>query len=192
MSTDFHLSPPPITHQPDALQVNVSNAVADHYCGRSERGQFKPWALLQTPEWGRAFRFVYPILLVSAMNRAYLYDVESANLVQTIQDTQMNIDGIPLGDINYVEINDSLVIICGTEELRAFHRSNGAVAFRIPPKLPASVPRVGVEVGSSFDAGHNNLTPLSFVSMQRRAAELTSKFVGGETYSSPFSYTLLH
>ena len=56
------------------------------------------------PELGRAFRFVYPTLLVAGYNKAYLYDVETGNLVQTVENTQTPRDGIFLGDINYVEL----------------------------------------------------------------------------------------
>jgi len=122
----------PTTFPPDTIQLAHSSASESSSLGRNRRGEFEPWALLRSPEWGRAFRFVYPTLLVGSFLKAYLFDVESAQLIQTIENTQQ-IDGEPLGEIHYVEVNDRHVFICGSVELRIFNRTDGRLTFRMHP-----------------------------------------------------------
>lgn len=52
------------------------------------RGEFAPWALLHPPTFTRAYRFVYPILLVVSMTKAFLYDVRTGVMVQEINHLQ--------------------------------------------------------------------------------------------------------
>ncbi|THH20205.1 hypothetical protein EUX98_g8626 [Antrodiella citrinella] len=117
---------------PDVLQSGHSDFAEQRNPSSDLRGHFKPWALLRSPEWGRAFRFVYPTLLVGSFSKAYLFDVESGSLVQTVENTQQ-VDGVPLGEIHYVEVSDQHVFICGSVELRAFNRTDGRLAFRMSP-----------------------------------------------------------
>lgn len=117
---------------PDVLQLGHSVFAEQRNPSSDLRGHFKPWALLRSPEWGRAFRFVYPTLLVGSFSKAYLFDVESGLLVQTVENTQQ-VDGVPLGEIHYVEVSALHVFICGSVELRAFNRKDGRLAFRMSP-----------------------------------------------------------
>jgi hypothetical protein len=72
------------------------------------------------PEFTRAFRFVYPALLVATGNSAYVWDIPTATLVQTIPETGLN------GGISYVELSSRHVFICGEELLRIFSREDGS------------------------------------------------------------------
>jgi len=103
------------------------------------RGHFKPWALLEMPEFTSAFRFVYPTLVVVAWDRAYLWDIPTGRLIQTIAETQRAVVGADgpgpielLGDINYVEVSERHVFICGTHMIRIFSRASGKCVFDIP------------------------------------------------------------
>lgn len=97
----------------------------------TSKGHFKPWALLTPPETGNAFRFVYPTLAVVGVNAAWLFDVERAQMVKTINYIQKPVAGGFLGAINYVELSDQHVLICGSSQLRFFDRSSGAIVHAI-------------------------------------------------------------
>ncbi|CAL1711315.1 unnamed protein product [Somion occarium] len=117
-----------VSNAPDVIQRQVGDLVTASHPTTDGRGHFKPWALLNTPEWGRAFRFVYPTLLVASMTKSYLYDVVYGRLVQTIEHSP---DG-NIEDINYVELNDQYVFICTADHLRIYSRKNGQSVLRIP------------------------------------------------------------
>ena len=53
------------------------------------RGQFEPYALLHMPEPTRAFRFVYPYLLVASSNTSFFWHVPSGRLAEIVLDTQL-------------------------------------------------------------------------------------------------------
>lgn len=94
------------------------------------RGRFRPWALLVAPESTRAFRFVYPTLVVLSDTTAYLWDVRTGLISQTIPDIQKNATRT-LGSVNYVEVSDRHVFICGTNILRIFSRADGTSVYDI-------------------------------------------------------------
>jgi len=52
------------------------------------RGQFEPYALLHMPEPTRAFRFVFPYLLVASSNTSFFWHVPSGRLGEIVSDTQ--------------------------------------------------------------------------------------------------------
>jgi hypothetical protein len=82
------------------------------------------------PENSRAFRFVFPTLLVASHTNAYLWDVPSGRLIQTIPEIQGKTE---LGSIRYVELSAKYVVICGKKQLRIFSRSNqGKLLLAIP------------------------------------------------------------
>lgn len=140
--------PPQTAAPPDSEQISHGDWADNNNQCADQRGHFKPWALLRSAEWGRAFRFVYPTLLVGSLSKAYLFDVVSARLVQTIENTQL-IDGNSLGEIHYVEVNDRHVFICGSIELHIFERANGRLIFRLSPNELPAVTRLGVDVSKS-------------------------------------------
>jgi hypothetical protein len=118
--------------RPDLHQGFASSWAGQVHRSETERGHFMPWALLEFDGFTRAYRFVYPTLLVSAFDRAFLWHIPSAELSQTILDLQTLADGHPLGDINYVELSERYVFICGSNQLRIFSRSTGKMVWHIP------------------------------------------------------------
>jgi hypothetical protein len=70
----------------------------------------------------------------------YLWDVRTGALVQTIQGTQLNTwCGVPatvslrfLGDINYIEIGERHVFLCGIHALRVLARDTGRCILDVP------------------------------------------------------------
>jgi len=81
------------------------------------RGHFRPWAKLSFPTFTRAYRLAYPTLLCAGMDRAYLHDVRTGALVQTID--------IRPDDICYVDVNEQYVFVCEPEALHVFSRADG-------------------------------------------------------------------
>ncbi len=80
-------------------------------------GHFRPWAKLSFPTFTRAYRLAYPTLLCAGVDRAYLHDVRTGALVQTID--------ISPEDICYVDVNERYVFVCEPEALRVFSRADG-------------------------------------------------------------------
>ena len=111
---------------PDANQLEV-------YGLQSYRtdwdGYFKPWAVLHMPEPTSAYRFVYPTLIVAAYDRAYLWDIPSGKLIQTMEGFQLiisdNGSNHYLQAIVNVEISERHVFIAGQLYLRVFYRETG-------------------------------------------------------------------
>lgn len=123
----------------------------------STRGQFIPWALLHPPTPTRAFRFVYPILLVVSLSKAYLYDVRTGRLVQEINNIQsarpklsgsfsstnfylrsrvpgiVSLTGVQtsFGHLNYVDHSPQHLFICGEGSLRVFSRQTSQCIYEI-------------------------------------------------------------
>ena len=81
------------------------------------RGHFRPWAKLSFPTFTRAYRLAYPTLLCAGMERAYLHDVRTGALVQTID--------IRPEDICYVDVSERHVFVCEPEALHVFSRADG-------------------------------------------------------------------
>lgn len=132
---DFHTDTPSTAeHSPDENMLKASADAAERYRSNTLRGHFLPYALLELPAFGRAFRFDGKSLLVAAENQAFIWDIfPTVRLSITIHDIQAPIDGAILGRINYVDINDRYVIICGSQQLRIFSKSpQGAFLYHIP------------------------------------------------------------
>ncbi|KAG6830415.1 hypothetical protein H0H87_008198 [Tephrocybe sp. NHM501043] len=108
---------------------------------QSTRGHFRPWAILRPPKTTRAFRFSYPTLGAAGWDSIYLWDVRTGTLVQTIEQTQLGMhDGSHedpvtaldfLGDINYIEVSEKYVLLCGIHFLRVFSRATGRFALDV-------------------------------------------------------------
>ncbi|EGN92333.1 hypothetical protein SERLA73DRAFT_117516 [Serpula lacrymans var. lacrymans S7.3] len=127
----------PTPFPPDDQMLRASNQAAHMFSSPTNRGHFKPWSLLQMPEMTRAFRFVYPTLLSTAVNNAYMWDVPTSKLVQSITGIQAvtpDTQSRPLGRINYVEVNDRYAFICGSQQLRVFSKEGGALVFSLSPE----------------------------------------------------------
>jgi len=163
------------------MQIDASEDAAHHLANRrsAPRGHFKPWALLTTPEFGRAFRFFFPTLLVASFTRAYLYDVVSAQLIQTIQVIQANGPDLII-DINYVELNDDYVFICGSSWLRVFKRSNGQLAYSVPSTSVPAIPAIGLSMSAYKNGLLTSESPkstLPFRKGESRAIDESPSFV---------------
>jgi len=119
---------------PDAQMLRAWSEVTVQWPASTRRGHFRAWALLRMPETTRAFRFLYPTLLVASENNAYIWDVPEGRLVETIRDIQRSRHDDRLGIINYVEVSDKYAFICGSIQLRIFERGGGALVFQFSPK----------------------------------------------------------
>ncbi|KAF5376923.1 hypothetical protein D9615_007333 [Tricholomella constricta] len=126
--------------QPGARQQRVSATAVEIYAtATTKRGHFRPWAVLHPPQTTRAFRFSYPYLGAAAWDAVYLWDVRTGALVQAINQTQLGTNGEDvqgvlevLGDINYIEVSDKYVFLCGIHSLRIFSRETGKAVLDIP------------------------------------------------------------
>ncbi|TCD60617.1 hypothetical protein EIP91_009763 [Steccherinum ochraceum] len=150
LTTECEGKEPSTIAPPDAHQHRQSDSSRKRYPSTDNRGHFTPWALLQSPEWGRAFRFVYPTLLVGSFHKAYTFDVESGKLLQTIENTQQIIDGNPLGEIHYVEVNEQHIFISGSIEMRVFSRADGRLVYNLSASHIPDVRRMRVDVPMEF------------------------------------------
>jgi hypothetical protein len=134
-------------------QISAWESASEEHSDTYPKGHFKPWAVLTMPRLTRAFRFVYPTLLVGAWDHAFLYDIPSSKLIQTITPIQEPEDPatafalvvanapafdaprprLPrLSEINYVEVDSRHVFICGVNALRIFSRETGRCIFDVP------------------------------------------------------------
>jgi hypothetical protein len=114
----------PLANPPDhmMLRTNMSCVIHPNFTSFevSNRGVFKPWAVIRAPEAARAYRFVYPHLLIAARKQAFVYDVRVAELVLSVDETQTGNH-----DIRYVDFNDRYLFICFEDELHIFNRNGG-------------------------------------------------------------------
>ena len=129
--------PSGLDNKPDEDMIEANQFAEDLYLDLSRRrdpdhlrGQFVPWACLQIPENGRAFKLARGTLLVSSAQRAFLYDIEKAELLQTIHvQTQ--------GHLRYVDVSEKHIFIVSILQLNVYDRENGSCVLRIPAgRLP--------------------------------------------------------
>ncbi|KJA15540.1 hypothetical protein HYPSUDRAFT_194203 [Hypholoma sublateritium FD-334 SS-4] len=80
-----------VTSFPDARQIKMGERTST-LCARA---QFTPYALFQMPGHTRAYRFVYPTLLVANLESAFLWDIRTGEMVQTLDGIQ---DVLPFGE----------------------------------------------------------------------------------------------
>ena len=135
LATEYSDSPAP----PDELQQDITFMINQHI--PQSKGSFKPWAVLTTPEITTAFRFVYPTLLCASWEKAFLWNVVTCELTQIISDIQEERDEQDLGRVNYVELSQQHVFICGTNQFRIFDRSSGSLVYHIS-SLALDLPKV--------------------------------------------------
>jgi len=112
-------------NKPDSSMIRANTAAQQRYLDTSRsrdpdhlRGHFVPWARLLIPEDGRAFKLTRGTLLVSSAQKAFLYNVENAELQQTIQIRSR-------GQLRYVDVNEQHVFIVSTLQLNVYHRADG-------------------------------------------------------------------
>ncbi|KAF8875517.1 hypothetical protein BD779DRAFT_1563403 [Infundibulicybe gibba] len=126
---------------PDNLQL-MASSVASLGSFSPGRGHFLPWALLRPPGPAYAYRFVHPTLLVSSSRTAFLWDIPTGALIQTIPDIQQPYpagtnatEPTTLGELRYVEVNEKYIFLCGTNTLRIFSRSDGKIRASIRSRV---------------------------------------------------------
>ena len=90
------------------------------------RGQFLPWARFLVPDEARAFKLAGKTLLVSGSQKAFLFDVEKAELQQTIQ-----VGPLP-GRLRYVDVSQKHVFIVSTLQLAVYDRVTSSPILVIP------------------------------------------------------------
>ena len=163
------------THAPpDEQQIRTGEFFSAIYHEYAPRGQFRPWAKLAFPAFTRAYRLAYPTLVCASSERAFLHDVRTGALVQTID--------IDREDILYVDVNERYVFVCEPETLYVYSRGDsdrGAVVLRIPHTVLFSK-----VVGSSTLIDSEpfvSVLPVSPVSPL--VDEYPSEFIAGECYS---------
>ena len=90
------------------------------------RGQFIPWARLRVPEATNAFKLTRGTLLVSSNRKAFLYDIEKAELQQVIG-VDEHIDYL-----RHVDLSDQHIFIVRTLQLSVYDRVTGLSVLSIP------------------------------------------------------------
>ncbi|KAI0783060.1 hypothetical protein C8Q75DRAFT_785619 [Abortiporus biennis] len=191
LASEYNSTPQPVDNLPDSDQWKACEDAANQYGGMEGPGHFKPWALLTSPEMGRAFRFVYPTLLVASFTKAYLYDIESAQLVQTIKDVQPSPIG-NFGSITYVELNQDYVFICSIFSLTVFSRATGACVLSLGASDPAW-PTVGLNVPkSNGDIFPSSAVPIGFSQgpPAREPNPFSMGFLGAHVWENHLAATL--
>ncbi|KAH9889520.1 hypothetical protein C8Q73DRAFT_793718 [Cubamyces lactineus] len=164
----------PVTSFPDESQFEAWQAASQQWPSTSQRGHFRPWALIDTPEFGRAYRFVYPNLLVSGLRKAYLWDVRSGELVLEVENVQGNTTDT--GDINYVELSATHVFICSSSALRVFSRQNKSLVLEIPSyQLAYGDIRLAVDRGPAA-ARHGLASPSEVVKIPIEPIDTTALY----------------
>lgn len=91
------------------------------------RGQFVPWARLAIPEDSRAFKLTRGTLLVSSNQTAFLYDIETAELQQTIE-----VDTNGSGDVRCVDVTERHIFIVRPLRLSVYDRETGLLVLSVP------------------------------------------------------------
>ncbi|KAH8984939.1 hypothetical protein EDB92DRAFT_1950395 [Lactarius akahatsu] len=108
---------------PDGRQMDVS-ARAELYHQYAPLGQFQPWALLRFPEIAWKYRLVYPTLLCASDEHAFLHDVRTGSLLQTID--------LRYRDISDGDVNERHVFFCELDAVHVFSRESGNEVLCIP------------------------------------------------------------
>ena len=147
----------PTESLPDELQRNASADATKQHPSDTLHGHFLPWALIEMPAFTRAFRFVYPTLVAAAEDQAFLWDIPTSRNTITIHDIQMPVDGAILGRINYVELSERFVIICGSQQLRIFSKNpQGALLYHIPASK-SSYAKTALDLPDEHEHNNRNL-----------------------------------
>lgn len=166
---------------PDEMQQEISSIINKHL--PKTKGSFRPWAVFTAPEFTQAYRFVYPNLLAAGFQKAYVWDVLTCEIVQSVPDLQTLVAGTSLGRINYVELSPLHVIICGSRQLRLFDRTTGSLAFHIDYDMPSD-PIHAIPFPPLLRTSSTSLHVAPLVA-ERKTIDLTEipPFIAGELYT---------
>ena len=134
---------------PDEGQRHASTFATSMHHRYAPLGHFLPWAKLSFPEFTSAYRFAYPTLLCANNDHAFLRDVRTGVLVQTIDlDDQLR----ESGDICYIDVNERHALVCTSRALHVYARDRNAIkVLEVPSSsLFNSILSWVVESGNSF------------------------------------------
>ena len=134
---------------PDDGQRRASTFATSMHHRYAPLGHFLPWAKLSFPEFTSAYRFAYPTLLCANNEHAFLHDVRTGVLVQTIDlDDQLRESGV----ICYVDVNERHAFVCTPRALHVYARDHDATKVLEVPSSSFfnSIPGWVVEPGNSF------------------------------------------
>jgi len=147
------------------IKANAAARQRHLVAGRSRdpghlRGHFVPWARLLVPEDGRAFKLTRGTLLVSSIQKAFLFDVETAELQQTIEIHS-------IGRLRYVDVSEQHIFVISTLQLNVYRRADGLRvlsidAGRLPWAFyatPANQLRCAEETFNYGELGFRRATP---------------------------------
>jgi hypothetical protein len=108
---------------PDERQRHASAFATSMHHRYAPLGHFLPWAKLYFPEPTIPYRFAYPTLMSASDVHAFLYDVRTGVLVQTIDlDDQLQ-EG---GGAWYVDVNERHAFVCSPCALYVYARDRDA------------------------------------------------------------------
>ncbi|KAI9444179.1 hypothetical protein H4582DRAFT_1067846 [Lactarius indigo] len=125
LASDFSAGDEVATHSPpDGEQMDASACAATVYHQYAPRGQFRPWAVLALPNFTTMYRLVYPTLICANCRHAFLYDMRTGSLEQTID--------IYVRSICYVDVNETHVFVCEPDAVHVFSRESGNEVLEIP------------------------------------------------------------
>ncbi|KAI0359683.1 hypothetical protein OH77DRAFT_1518061 [Trametes cingulata] len=173
LETLYDAAEEPTRWRPDQDQLNAWQTASLQYSASAPRGHFRPWALIETPEFGRAYRFVYPGLLVSGLRKAYVWDVRTGELILELENVQGD---TPVGDINYVELSAKHVFVCSSSALRVFSRENRSLILEIPSyQLVYSDVRLAVKLDRAV-ARHGIASPGEIVYLPGEPTQTTALY----------------
>lgn len=113
------------------------------------QGHFRPWAKLSFPDVARAYRFAYPTLLCANDEHAFLHDVRTGVLVQTIDLDDQPRQG---GGVCYVDVNERYAFVCEPRALHVYARDGDATKVLEVPHAWSlnNIFSAAVEPGNSF------------------------------------------
>ncbi|KAH9038563.1 hypothetical protein EDB85DRAFT_429957 [Lactarius pseudohatsudake] len=114
---------------PGGRQMDVSARAEELYHQYAPLGQFRPWALLRFPEFAWEYRLAYPTLLCASDEHAFLHDVRTGSLLQTIE--------LQYHDIYGGDVNERHVFFCRPDAVHVFSRESVS-AWKIRSSYPGT------------------------------------------------------
>ena len=153
---------------PDGEQMDVSARAAVMHRQYAPRGQFRPWALLAFPDLTRAYRLAYPTLICGNNKQAFLHDVRTGSLVQTID--------IRLRALCYIDVNERHAFACDPNAVHVFSRESGNEILCVSADAAMLCMLVGDPPPDNF---------ITALSVSPKEEKIHSKIIAGE-----FTHTL--
>ncbi|KDQ20336.1 hypothetical protein BOTBODRAFT_27758 [Botryobasidium botryosum FD-172 SS1] len=119
---------PDLIPRPDAAQLMFQEGVSLDQ--PAARGRYRPFAVLTNPTATRAYRLVYPHLLVASQfaQEAYIWHIPTSSLIQTLAITTPE----HFYAVDYVEISNDHAFFCSAGGLFVYSRQTGTVVFEVP------------------------------------------------------------